>query len=205
MKRIAGIFVLTALVTVFSGCQDSLPVRNAVISYFDAIQTQNSKLFDSLIVCPDKNLPSSSILDFYIEKYNKERLEGNLDFDKYGIALAKILGIGRGTYYEFENITIKDGYGEVTIIVTTGYQKIKIDDMPQGTVFFFMGTPFGKVEQFEFKWGETLNRSLLSSIKINITLKEDVSSPTGFKVTAVEADSQSAKYVNVYREFEYPF
>ncbi len=206
MRRVF-LFLIIFISSVLTGCKDTLPVKNAVISYFNAVQKGETGLLRDVVLVldnPEAGDKSIMIENIYSE-YEVNRFSGKMDFDPYGIKLIKILGLGRGTYYTFSGVIWENNRISARIKATTAYDKIRIDDLPQGTVFFFMGCPFGKVEQFEFEWGAMLDGELLSEIDIHIKMKENPVSPLGYSIISVRADENSAICRNVNRKFEYPF
>ena len=136
--KISAVCTLLLYCLAFLSCSDKptdLEYRMVLSDYFESVNSHNPKKLSSCMIAFDemKNQygdVGGAIKGFtdtfneLIESYETSRNEGHIVFDDWGIAATRIMGLGRGFYYNTE--TFEMGATEGYIILSHSFKYVRI-------------------------------------------------------------------------------
>jgi len=105
----------------------------------------------------------------YYESYELGRDEGWVDFDEQGLALVKMLSLGRGAYVTHGRLNRQgDSGAHLESQVRPAYAHIDLSHFPSGTTFYLCGEPLGRMHALLVPYD---SRELSADVLESITLR----------------------------------
>jgi hypothetical protein len=131
--------------------------------------------------------------------YDKGRERGSLRFSPLGIVLIKGLVLGRGVMYSVaRRIDHADGRVTAYLQVDLNYEQINYQELPQGTIVYFMGYPLGATHP------ATVGQRLVGAVKLldRLQVRVDLApagppAVHGWRVTSFSPQWGSDEYITV--------
>jgi len=169
-----GFWLLVLLWALSPACRkqpDDMPLRIVLSRYFHAIQEGDMQAMSrDLALFEDVKSrygdTGEAILTFkqtvneILSEYRKERDEGAIHFDPYGIKAAHIMGLGRGFYYRTVSVRYEGNQAELELAHSFAYDTMDYSVFPKGTKLYFLTCPAGSVRVVvtgEYQKGYRLN------------------------------------------------
>ncbi|RLE24132.1 MAG: hypothetical protein DRJ08_01385 [Acidobacteria bacterium] len=209
MKKNA--FFLAVLLITIPSCRhkpDDMPFRIVLSKYFTAVQKDDVKTMASCLTLFDEikgryGETGGAVLEFKQKvkdistKYKQELQDGMLHFDPYGIEATRIMGLGKGFYYETVGLEVKKDSATITLAHSFRYDKLDYDVFPVGTTLFFLSCPIGKI--LKVKTGEYQKglRMLLQKIQTRWYFKKDLQGK--WKISRMEILPDTAHCIQSHR------
>ncbi len=143
----------------------------------------------------------SRSMEFLNETFEFDRKKGKLHFSPEGVALIRILGLGKGAFYQVD-VSQSRSRGDRAVIQVLVVLPYNLMDRPNharpGMVFWRLRRPFGEVYPLLYGLPYTGRREELHSIRIrfDLTACEEIHepSPTGWCVLSVMPMPETAEY-----------
>lgn len=140
---------LCALLVLSAACgPGQRSATEAIEPFLSAVQEEN---LDAL-ACRMAGAAGTPRSDFAawaaarLEAYREGRDAGRVDVGEDGIVAVKLLGLGRGTYFELHDARRVGSNGlRVRMDLRLGYQAMDLSGFSPGTTFYLCGVPVGRV------------------------------------------------------------
>jgi hypothetical protein len=130
--------------------------------------------------------------------YEVARDEGSIELTGHGVRLAKLLALGRGTYYqEVARSAIGDGGVLLRTRLDMAYSQIDLSGLSPGTTFYVATVPIGRVVPVVVPaHAKEIRVEALESVMVDWTLLREEAidgCPGGYKIASVEPVGTSAQ------------
>ena len=143
----------------------------------------------------------SRSMEFLNESFELDLKKGKLHFSPEGVALIRVLGLGKGAFYQVDISQSRSRGGRATlqVQVVLPYNLLDRPDQARpGKVFWRLRRPFGEVYPLLYGLPYTGKREELHSVRIrfDLTACKDIPepSPTGWCVLSVTPMPETAEY-----------
>jgi hypothetical protein len=181
---------------------DSSGVETAIAAFADAVQREDPKALG----CLSADGSAEGALAAALSAYSAGRDAGRVELDRQGMALVKLLNLGRGTFTAPVGRPSSGTDGVVTRMeVRLGYAGMDLSGFPPGTTFYVCGEPVGVVQPVEIPAGSAEVRVVaLETVVLEWTLVRVAASPgcpAGWAVAAVRPLPETARSAEVRWEF----
>lgn len=156
------------------------PPGRTLDAYFDAVQSKDFERLYCLMagtdqapelgMTPDERRNHfESWAQAHYEAYEKGRDEGWVEIDEQGLALVKMLSLGRGAFVSEGAIErVGERGARLTSRVRPAYAHIDLSRFPAGTTFYLCGLPLGRVYALQIPYD---SRELSADVLDSITLQ----------------------------------
>lgn len=200
MKR--SVALLWPVLLIFAvGCADGKPFTETAKLYFDAVQNHNTRSAH-ILFCSNETIDEfEESFDTAFASYEKGKRGGKLESDEYGVALIKALGLGGGTFYELESFDAGEEKARMILNVQTAYGVNPYVDLPEGTVFYMPGSPWGRIEKIELRRGGGFEKKLVSEVDLELRFRRSEKTPSGWCIESIDALENTVDYSDVKKEF----
>jgi hypothetical protein len=192
-----------------AGCVTERTPRECLVDFTRAVQGRDAAtLFclsagaagsESLGVDPEARRDGfERWFDAELLAYEEARDEGEIELSGHGVRLAKLLALGRGTFYQEVG---RQGLGGGGVLLRTkldmAYSAIDLSGLSPGTTFYVATTPIGRVVPVVVPvQAKEIRVQALESVMVDWTLLREEAidgCPAGYKIATVEPLGTSAQ------------
>lgn len=207
--RSKGLLHAIAAGLLLAGCANERSPRESLIEFTRAIQDRDA----AALFCLSAGAAGSETLgadpqarrdgfgrwlEEELRVYETARDEGTIELSGHGVRLAKLLALGRGTYYQE---VARRGAGDAGMLLRTrldmAYSQIDLSGLSPGTTFYVATVPIGRVVPVVVPaHAKEIRVEALETVMVDWTLlREDAidGCPGGYKIASVEPVGTSAQ------------
>jgi len=193
------------------------PPGRVLDRYFAAVQSEDYGSLYCLMAGADEALelgetPEERRTAFeawaraYYDSYELGRDEGWVDFDEQGLALVKMLTLGRGAFVTHGRTErLGESGARVESRVRPAYAHIDLSRLPLGTTFYLCGNPLGRMHALQVPYdSRELSADVLESITLSWSLirrEPSAQCAGGWAVAGVAAVVDSLQVTEVTWKF----
>jgi hypothetical protein len=212
------LFLLLCVAWMPIGCGPVVDPPGRVLDrYFDAVQSEDFGRLYCLMAgaaeAPELGqTPEERRTTFegwaraYYDSYEFGRDEGWVDFDEQGLALVKMLSLGRGAFVTHGRLErLGESGARLESRVRPAYAHIDLSPYPSGTTFYLCGDPLGRMHALQIPYdSRELSADVLETITLSWSLIRREPSEQcagGWAVAGVAAVADSLETTEVMWKF----
>ncbi len=207
--RSSGLLLAVAAGLLLAGCATGRSPHECLIEFTRAIQDRDA----ATLFCLSAGAAGSESLgadpearrngferwfEEELRVYEEARDTGVIELSGHGVRLAKLLALGRGTYYQ---VVGRSGIGDGGLLLRTrldmAYSQIDLSGLSPGTTFYVATAPVGRVVPVVIPaQAKEIRVEALESVMIEWTLLREEAvdgCPAGYKIASVEPVGNSVQ------------